>query len=344
MLYEAEVLPGLEPFVSGELTRLFGSVVTLRWPDEAASAVSFEYSGPQSSLLALRTAAAVYRVLHFDISRPKALLGHEHFTRLTARIDHVRGSFPAGTFRTFRISAAGRDSSVFRRLQTEIAAHTHLIYEPDDADLFLRVRPAQWYSSGWEVLLRISPRPLSARAWRVCNMPGALNATLAAAMVELTAPRDTDRFFNPMCGSGTLLIERAHRGLAEAVGGCDTSAEALRCAQGNVQAAGMEDMVSVFEMDATALSLPEASCDVICADLPWGQLTGIRDETAVLYRRALVEWARVAAHGARLVVITHALASFNQALTESHHVWHLERRIKVFQGGLHPQIFVFRRA
>ena len=72
----------------------------------------------------------------------------------------------------------------------------------------LRVRKADIRRDGWEVLIRLTPRPLSAREWRVCNMEGALNATIAAAMIEMTDPSARrPRVFNLMCGSGTLLIE-----------------------------------------------------------------------------------------------------------------------------------------
>ena len=35
------------------------------------------------------------------------------------------------------------------------------------------------WGEGWEVLVRLTPRPLTARPWRVCNWPGALNAVVA---------------------------------------------------------------------------------------------------------------------------------------------------------------------
>src|SRR5581483_7823655 len=100
-----------------------------------------------------------------------------------------------------RIDAAGADSPTFRRLAAELATRTGLADDPATGDLLLRIRPA---AGGWEVACRLSPRPLSTRAWRVRDIPFALNATIAAAMVEMTEPRPQDRFANLLCGSGTL--------------------------------------------------------------------------------------------------------------------------------------------
>ena len=38
----------------------------------------------------LRTAVAAYTVEQFDISRPKALLGHQNWGRLLQQVDEVR--------------------------------------------------------------------------------------------------------------------------------------------------------------------------------------------------------------------------------------------------------------
>ena len=73
--------------------------------------------GPVELLLSLRSAVAVHIVERFAVSRPRALLGHEHFNRLLGAIREVVGLHPRGTFKTFRVSAAGSDSGTFRRLR-----------------------------------------------------------------------------------------------------------------------------------------------------------------------------------------------------------------------------------
>ena len=341
-LCEAEVVTGLKPYAEDELRHRFGAAAQVRRKDKPEE-IPFGYSGDLRALLDLRRSTAVYLVEHFPIPRPLALLGHQHFTTLTRQINTVRSLHPAGAFKTFRISAAGGQSSVFQRLRDEIATATALRYQDDEADLLLRVRKADVHADGWEVLARLSPRPLSARAWRVCDMEGALNATIASAMVEMTQPRPDDRVFNPMCGSGTLLVERLLHSPAEAVGGCDTDLIALRCATANLTASGHAKDADVFEMDAANLQLPDACLDVVMADLPWGQLVGSHEVNRTLYPLVLAEAARVTVVGGRAVFITHEIRLIEQVLRDLSHVWQVQHSLRVFQGGLHPRIYLLER-
>jgi 23S rRNA G2445 N2-methylase RlmL len=162
-------------------------------------------------------------------------------------------------------------------------------------------------------------------------------------MIELSAPSPDDRFFNPMCGSGTLLIERALRAPAQVMGGCDTDPKALRCTLQNIAAADLSDRVEAFEMDATALDIPDAMFDVICTDLPWGQLSGSHVSNADLYPAALAELTRVAALGCRLVVLTHEVTLFESLLKGLSDCWNLLKVQMVYQGGLHPRIYLLER-
>lgn len=341
-LCEAEVIAGLKAQAASELRVRFGADAQLlrkQRPDE----LPFRFSGELAALGGVSKCTSIYLVQHFDIPRPAALLGHQHFTRLLRQIERVRGLHDAERFRSFRISAAGRDSQVLQRLRADIATHSRLVYNAEEGDLLLRIRRADLHDSGWEVLTRLTPRPLSARAWRVCNLPGALNATIAAAMIELTAPQAQDRFFNLMCGSGTLLIERLLRAPVQAAAGCDSDAAALRCAGENLRAAGAETLAQLFPMDARQLELPEGSIDVLCADLPWGQRTGSHEGNLTLYPQVLVEAARVAAAGARAVFITHEIRLMERVLRDCAGLWTLQQEVKVFQGGLHPRIYLLTR-
>jgi tRNA (guanine6-N2)-methyltransferase len=340
MIYEAEILPGLKPFANSELRGRFRQSIDL-FPDDTPDRLPFQYDGPAADLLDLRTVVAIYAVLAFDIPRPKALLGHQHFTRLIKGINRVIDAFPDGAFRTFRISAAGKESSVFSRLVDELQRSTGLIHSPDDADLFMRIRPAAIHQSGWEVLIRVSPRPLSTRQWRVCDHPGALNATIAAAVVDLTRSQSQDRFLNLMCGSGTLLIERQTRHPAAVAVGCDIDHDVLACAAGNISQSGLADLIATCQMDAASTGFPDRCFDVICADLPWGVLVGSHRSNADLYPAVIEEAARIAAAQARMVIITQEIRLFEEVIARYTKLWKLRQVVRVFQGGLHPRIYSF---
>ena len=342
-IYELEILPGLKPLAKRELNTRLGSAISLI-PTKRSDQLIFSYTHDLRELFQLKMAVAVYWVEQFAIPRPKALLGQQNLTRLLTRIDTVLTLHPAHSFRTFRFSAAGKDSAIFRRLKDEIAHHTHLTYVDDEADLFIRVRRGVLHPKGWEVLLRLTPRPLATRMWRVVDMPGALNGSIAAAMVELSRPNKQDQFLNLMSGSGTLLIERLQCAPVSLAVGGDNSRQALAAAQKNLAAAHLPTTPSLLRLDATHTPFPTAAFHIICADLPWGQLTGTHAHNAALYPAVLAEAARLTCPGGRFILLTHEISLLERILPDFSWAWRLEQSIQVYQGGLHPKIFVLVRS
>ncbi|NWF68809.1 MAG: RNA methyltransferase [Chloroflexi bacterium] len=334
-LYEAEVAPGLEPYARDEIKRLFGGEIAIRYV--GAGGVRFAFEGKPGALLRLQTVIAVYRILDFPVPRPKALLGHEHFSRLLREINAVRVLSPRTDYDTFYISAAGSESAIMTRLKAEIAAQTGLSAGTEKGDLWMRLRRSK---QGWEILLRLTARPLATRAWRVCNFEGALNASVAHVMTQLTEPDEHDVFLNLLCGSGSLLIERLFSVPAQQIIGCDINPAALDCARANLAAAHRNAVL--LHTDARQLPLPDNSIDALCADFPFGQLVGTHAENLVLYPALLQEAARVARPNAHFVLITHEVRLIESLLYAST-VWQPQNVLRVSLGGLHPRIYVLRK-
>jgi len=337
-----EVLQGLKPFAELELRRHFRERITLVENDNP-EAIYLLFTGNLRDMLKVRTLVAVYLVQQFPVARPRALLGHQNFQALIAEIQTALALHPPHTFTSFRISAAGENSTVFHTLREQISEAIQLPYDAENGDVLLRIRPASPAPDEWEVLVRLTPRPLSARAWRTYNMQGALNATIAATMITLSRPAPTDRFLNMMCGSGTLIIERLAYGPAAVVVGVDIEVDALRGTLKNTEQGDISRHVLLLATNATQLPFLESSFNVICADLPWGQLVGTHEQNSDLYPRFLQEAARVAMPSAKLVVLTHEITLFERVLQNFSKVWKIEEVVKVFQGGLHPRIYLLRR-
>ncbi len=338
---EADVLEGLEAFGRAELLDRLKDYVKFT-NASSGGVLRFYYSGQLSALLDLRSLLAIYLVQRFAVPRPRALLGHQHFTKLLDQIARVRTLAPDSAYRTLRLSAAGEDSSVMGRLKDELAQHTGLTIAADEGDLLLRLRRST-DGKGWEALMRISPRPLATRAWRICNRPGALNATLAHAMMRLTAPRPDDFVVNLACGSGSLLIERLALGPARSTLGCDIDPTALECARANLQSAGFGELARLERWDVTDLLLADGCATMICADLPFGQLVGSHRENEQLYPRFFAEAARIAAPGARMVLLTHEVRLLERVAAQHIDVWRRDKELRVRSGGMTPRIYLFHR-
>lgn len=337
--YEVETLPGLEGIAIREIRQRLGKRARFGG-DASGGRIPLRYAGGIRDFDALASAVAVHQVLDFAIPRPKALLGQQHLTRLLAACRAVMDAHPPGSFGAFRIGAAGSRSAVYQRLRREIGAATGLDVSEDAAHLQIAVRRA---AEGWQALIRTTPMPLSARAWRVRDMSGALNAAIAAAMVSLLPARPTDRMLNLCCGSGTLMIERLLFAPAASATGVDISGDALAFAQANLRAARRR--AALIRADCAALPLPDASADAIMADLPYGMLQG-GDDIAALYRATLGEAGRVAAPGASFALITTRERALLSALADAR-MWTPRRSLAVSvpyrSGYITPRIYVLRR-
>ncbi|MPY66044.1 methyltransferase domain-containing protein [Deinococcus sp. SDU3-2] len=326
--YALEALPGLEEVAAEEL-RGVPLARDLR-------GLRFWYPGDPERLTRLRGAVAAYRVRAWDVPRPRGLLGHQQLGELTAFLGEV---VRWGGHRSFRLAAAGRESAVMIRLAEELSRGLDLPFDPEEGELLVRLRPQEG-GPGWEVLARITPRPLSARAWRVCNRGGGLNATIAYALHRLAGVREEDRVFNPMAGSGTLLVERALLGPSAAMVGVDIDPGAVACARANLQAAGRE--VEVAEVDALATGLPPRSFDLIVCDLPWGDAIGSHRANAALYPAFLTEMHRLLSRHGRLAVVTHEIRLFEGLLRDQDR-WHVRELFQVYSGGHHPKGYLLSK-
>lgn len=321
-----------------------------------------DYRGDWARLLDLRTIVAPFLVLSFPVPRPRSLTSGEYFPDIMDAVRLVQRINPEKP-RTFRIDAAGSESAGFQRLASQLEEATGLPQVPEDGQLLLRFRrssgprsagprsagpgaagPGSADGTGWDVLVRLSSRPLSSRAWRVANLPGAANATIAAAMSQLTSPRPGDRVANLMCGSGTLLIERLRAAPARFAVAVDADPGAMDCCAENLDAAGLRGRVTLLRADIADQDWADSGpFDVLLADPPWGTLMGEHQANEALHELLLERAHAVAAPGARLAVLTHEVRIMEHCLATAAALWESRQVVRVFQKGHHPRIYLLTR-
>lgn len=340
-LCEAEVVEGLAEFGQRELRDLFGQQVAFNAaPSKRPDSFRFTFSGDLRRLVSLRCIEAVYLIRQYAVPRPRGLLGDANWRAFIEQIEIVTGLWP-GQFHSFYLAAAGSNSRVMNRIRQQIAATTQLDPGDERGDLLIRIVLAP-DADGWETRIRLTPRPLSARSWRICNYEGALNATAARAMALLTKVPSGGTWLNLACGSGTIAIEAAEAMNAASLLALDRAERPLRCALQNYAAADPPLKISFIQGDASALPLPAQSVDGLCADLPFGQRIGNPETNRVLYPSVLVEAGRVARSGARFALLTHQIRLIETLLNEQS-LWRIERTIRLNLRGLHPRLYILVR-
>ena len=336
---ELAVAPGLADLALNELREIARrSGLPIPAAVMSDDAVALDWPGEVRSLHALRTVQYVSRVWRFEVPRPKALLGDAALRELSEGLVELSAAGEAG-FSGLRLSAAGRDSSVMQRLALALAESTGLPLR-EDGDLLVRVRPGA--ASGWEVLARTTPRPLSVRAWRVCDRPGGLDAGVAAALVRWAGVRDEERVCNPMLGSGTLLIERAVAGPAACLHGFDVDPEALRCAERNASAAAVLARLRLWQGDATEVAPEHERYHLLLVDPPWGDAVGDPQANAALYAGLLRASARRCLSGGRMVLVTQEVRLIERLLSERSG-WVVRQQRRVWHGGHRPVCLLLER-
>lgn len=267
---EVTFLPGLGELVADEIVERLSFERPPRPAPGRDDALRVDVDGPLTEVLELRTAVAAFVVRHFDVPRPRSLTSGDHLARI---VEAMYASLRVAGSASFRFEAAGSDSAVFARLAQLLHEATGLAYDPEHGELVVRVarghkaRPDA--DPGWDVLVRLGPRPLSARRWREVDFPGAANATIAAAMSRLAGLGPHDRVLNLMCGSGTLLVERLLTGPAAVAVGVDDDPAALESAAANLRAAGLRVAALPVHAEPAARPAPgDAATGQTGADRP----------------------------------------------------------------------------
>ncbi|MCB0310859.1 MAG: methyltransferase domain-containing protein, partial [Bdellovibrionales bacterium] len=214
--------------------------------------------------------------------------------------------------------------------------------DDDSGELFLRIRRGP--TSTWQVLLRLGKRPLSVREWRKHDMRGALNACIAAAIIELSGPVEQQRVLNICCGSGTLLVECALSHRPSQLVGIDIDPDAIAIAKENALCAGCADRITFDCMDATQIdSALYSRFNVILADLPWGEAIGKRSNNLNLYRQILREMILASTSAAKIAVLTQDKKSFLLALEDYRDQLALKDHRKISQRGFWPTLFLLAK-
>ena len=158
-----------------------------------------------------------------------------------------------------------------------------------------------------EVFLDTSGVSLHKRGYRAVGNEAPLHETMAAAMVNLARYRGRDFFWDPFCGSGTIVIEAALTALNRAPGlnrdfaaqkwacvpqavwtdarqeakdlefrgeyhilGTDIDPASLSIAIANAKKAGVSNCIEFREGDATKLPLPAPGGVIVC-NPPYGE-------------------------------------------------------------------------
>ncbi|MGZ0654655.1 TRM11 family SAM-dependent methyltransferase [Coraliomargarita sp. W4R53] len=160
---------------------------------------------------------------------------------------------------------------------------------------------------GQSVELRPRVLPDPRFTYRVDDVPASTHPPLAAAMAQLAGIQADDVVWDPFCGSGLELIERARLGDVSAIIATDIDGDAIEIARKNFESAGIaSDTIALHRGDfrnyVKVTKITPASVSLILANPPLGRRVRIED-----LKGLITEFFQIAAKtlrpGGRLVFI-----------------------------------------
>jgi 23S rRNA G2445 N2-methylase RlmL len=172
-------------------------------------------------------------------------------------------------------------------------------------------RNAPWsmnlYDTGRGTVAELSPRlvPDPRFYYRQDDVPAASHPPLAACMARLAGKAAHEVVWDPFCGSGLELIERALLGGVKALYGTDLSGEAIAVSQNNLAAANVAPLRSKFVISdfrdfAAIEGLGPNTVSLILTNPPMGRRVPIADLNGLIADLIAVA-ATVLVPGGRLV-------------------------------------------
>lgn len=181
---------------------------------------------------------------------------------------------------------------ISQRVETALAAAFPRWRLSDPADLEFWVFWARDATLG----LRLSDESFKYRGRPPPQRAAALRPTVAAAMVELAEIHDGHAVLDPLCGTGTLLLEGSLRCPNARFVGSDRSSEAtaLACRR-------LGDRAEIRQCELTALNYEPASFDRVISNLPWGRQFKVGDALYTDGIATMLDWTT---GGGLLVLLT----------------------------------------
>lgn len=264
--------------------------------DEAEDTVFVEFSEEIiSKVKKLKSVSRVHLVVQSNMYHPAYISNHKS---ILGNLINIVVTYD--TFKTFKISCAGSDSLEVRSTAKYIQ-DTYRMEESDNADLKIHIIKRE---DMWEIGVQITPRPLSVRDYKVVNMSGAMDPTIAYAVNSFCNLDSAHSYLNIFSGSATLLIEAAgcYSNLEKLVG-FDNNKKHLSLSIQNIKKAGLIKRVQVKEADI--FDKPNfGTFDAIVSDLPFGMSISKNEDLEKLYT-TFVHYCEETLHtDGRLVVYT----------------------------------------
>lgn len=324
---------GLRDIVSDEISRYANFHII----KEDADSFYLDFLQDFTIIKHLRSVARAYVIVQNSKYNPSYIFNHKSV--LGGLIDIVISNKSNDVFKTFKISCAGSESKEVRGI-AEYIQRTYGLVEKEDADIKIHIVK---YGDIWEIGVQITPRPMSLRDYKVMNMSGAMDPTIAFAVNSFCGLENANSYLNIFSGSATLLIEAAQcYPNIERFVGFDSDKKRISLAIQNIKKAGLMKKIQLKKDDI--FDKPNfGKFDVITSDLPFGMAISKDEDLNNLYQCFVEYCQEVLNQEGKMVIYTSEHAIIEKIILSSRFriIETLDLKfITSVNSYLHPKIFV----
>ncbi len=321
------IVKGLEEIAIKSLRDELGEIDILL-QDEGS--VIFEYQGDIRKPLSLRSVEDMYlllgRIKSSDIVQEIEELDWSSIVEIVQSLDRIP---------TFSIEREGEKALDLSLLREAIEKKFGWNYSLNDRGIKFRIiRLDDVIFLAAKIEIREAVEKYSYRKYL---LPASLNPSLAYCMCLIAGIEKSDVFLDPMCGAGTILIERAFAGESKEIIGGDVDPKAVDFAKKNVSLSGKD--VKIHRWNAEKIPLPDGYADKVVCNLPYGRRSGIHKDNILLYKQFVRELERLLSNRGKAVLLTQEKRLIKRVLSK-HHNLRIKEEIAIEIGGLTPSIFV----
>jgi 23S rRNA G2445 N2-methylase RlmL len=308
--YYALTVPGLERIAWKDMRTRLGDVELIK---EESGRIIFEYTGEPRNLLHLRSVENVYIFIRdiTDLTRSRNSLGdifkcikRDDFQAAAMLHKEAHRSKPKKKL-TFRVVAGMLGRHNFRRVDiqktVEVALTGKCGWRIDKQNPILEAR-IDLEKDHALLGLKLTDEAMRNRDYKVAHLPASLKPTVAYCMTLLSNPSPRDIFVDPMCGAGTIAIERAFAGAYDRILAGDVQEEVVSAAKSNISESHRG--IELFMWDISDIPIQDKSVSKIVCNMPFGKQIGSHSENRWLYLDFFKEMTRMLKPGGMAVLLS----------------------------------------
>lgn len=343
--YYVTTVPGLEKISWSEISSKLNGVKLL---SETDGKLFFSYNKSFKELINLRTINDIYI---FIGSIPRLTRSRNSLGEIFRRV----GSFNLNTCLKIHKEAhggRGKKNITFKVVSTMTGKHN---FRRIDAQKSVELSLMRRY--GWKLNLdsptlefrmdleednflfglKLTDEKMQRKEYKLSHVPASLQPSVAHCMALLSEPDSSDTFVDPMCGAGTIIIERALAGPYKYIIGGDKNIESINSAKINVDAS--REKLHLVLWDALNLPLSDHAIDKVVCNMPFGKQTGDDIDNKPFYSSFLKEIKRIIKPGGKAVLLTPEKGLMNRLVSQHSNI-KLEKIYPINLFGIKAYIFV----